>query len=95
MSLARLDGLPDAEAMEVGLCSEMLASAGYNGCSATLYLKFRQDVVYRYEAVPLAVFAALLTAERPGTIFNRRIRENFHYDIDERPRRPYAGGAHP
>ncbi len=58
--------------------SSLLAAAAYS-TEETLALQFRSGAVYRYFAVPSAVFQNLIAATSKGTYCNRHIRNNFHY----------------
>jgi len=67
---------PDARRMPVE--SSVLASIGYT-IDATLEIEFRTGAIYRYVAVPEAVFHGLIAAESKGAYFNRHVRTHFHY----------------
>jgi hypothetical protein len=58
--------------------SSLLASIAYSA-NATLELEFRSGALYRYFAVPHAVFEQLLHADSKGAYFNRNIRNRFPY----------------
>jgi hypothetical protein len=58
--------------------SSLLSSVGYS-TDATLELEFRSGAIYRYFAVPPAVFENLITAESKGVYFNRHVRDRFSY----------------
>lgn len=58
--------------------SSLLSSVGYS-IDAALDLELRSGAVYRYFAVPQAVFDGLITAESKGIYFNRNIRNRFRY----------------
>lgn len=58
--------------------SSVLASIGYSS-DATLELEFRSGAIYRYFAVPPALFQALIGSESKGTFFNRNVRSHFRY----------------
>lgn len=60
------------------LDSSLLAAAAYS-TDETLELQFRSGAVYRYFAIPPAVFHNLIVATSKGTYFNRNIRNNFCY----------------
>ena len=49
---------------------------GYS-IEATLELEFRSGAIYRYFAVPQAVFQELIAAESKGAYFNRHVRNRF------------------
>ena len=66
------------EFLRTAVESSVLTSVAY-GTDQTLQLEFRSGAVYRYFAVPLTVFRALLTAESKGAYFNRSIRNRFRY----------------
>lgn len=58
--------------------SSVLSSVGYS-TDATLDLEFRSGAIYRYFAVPPAVFEDLIAAESKGVYFNRYVRDRFRY----------------
>jgi hypothetical protein len=58
--------------------SSLLSSIGYS-IEATLELEFRSGAIYRYFAVPQAVFQDLIAAESKGAYFNRHVRNRFRY----------------
>jgi hypothetical protein len=64
--------LPDRTAV----VSSLLSSMGYS-IEATLELEFRSGAIYRYFAVPQAVFQDLIAAESKGAYFNRHVRNRF------------------
>lgn len=64
--------LPDRTAV----VSSLLSSIGYS-IEATLELEFRSGAIYRYFAVPQAVFQDLIAAESKGAYFNRHVRNRF------------------
>ena len=66
--------LPDRTAV----VSSLLSSIGYS-IEATLELEFRSGAIYRYFAVPQAVFQDLIAAESKGAYFNRHVRNRFRY----------------
>jgi len=65
--------------------SSLLASAGYDAGESVLQLEFRDGAIYRYFAVPAAVYDDLLAADSKGSYFNKQIRGRFLY-ILRRPR---------
>ncbi len=64
--------------LSTALDSSLLAAAAFSN-DETLELQFRSGAVYRYFAVPPAVFQNLIAATSKGTYFNRNIRNNFRY----------------
>jgi KTSC domain len=58
--------------------SSLLRSIAYS-TDTTLELEFRNGAIYRYFAVPQAVFKALVAAESKGVFFNRNVRNRFRY----------------
>ena len=66
------------KAARTDIQSSLLASAAYS-IDATLDLQFRNGAIYRYFAVPRAVFDALIAAESKGAYFNHAIRNHFDY----------------
>jgi hypothetical protein len=57
--------------------SSVIRSVGYERETATLEVEFHTDKVYRYFAVPNAVFEGLINAESVGAFFNQRVRNRF------------------
>ena len=57
--------------------SSVIRSVGYERATATLEIEFQSEKVYRYFAVPHAVFDGLITAESVGAFFNERIRDRY------------------
>jgi hypothetical protein len=70
--VSQLDTVPTA------VESSLLSAIGYS-INATLDLEFRNGAIYRYFAVPQAVFEELIAAESKGAYFNRSIRNHFPY----------------
>ncbi len=66
------------ECERIAVQSSLLSSVTY-ALDATLQLQFRKGAIYRYFAVPPAVFEALLAADSKGAYFNRHIRDRFPY----------------
>lgn len=62
----------------MSVVSSMLASVAYS-IDATLDLEFHSGAIYRYFAVPEAVFQGLIVAESKGAYFNRNLRNRFPY----------------
>ena len=62
----------------IAVQSSLLASVGYS-IDATLDLQFRSGAIYRYFAVPHAVFEDLIAAQSKGGYFNRNVRTRFRY----------------
>jgi hypothetical protein len=58
--------------------SSVLSSVSYS-IDATLDVEFRRGAIYRYFAVPQAVFDGLIAAESKGAYFNRNLRTRFRY----------------
>ena len=58
--------------------SSLLTAVAYS-TDATLELQFRRGAIYRYFAVPPAVFQGLISAESKGLYFNRYVRDRFRY----------------
>ena len=58
--------------------SSVLSSVRYS-LDATLDLEFRTGAIYRYFAVPQAVFEGLIAADSKGVYFNRKVRDRFRY----------------
>ena len=60
------------------VASSLLSSIGYS-TEAMLELEFRSGAIYRYFAVPHALFQQLIAAESKGAYFNRHVRNRFRY----------------
>jgi hypothetical protein len=60
----------------ISVQSSLLASIGYS-IHATLDVELRSGALYRYFAVPRAVFDGLMAAESKGAYFNFNIRNRF------------------
>jgi hypothetical protein len=58
--------------------SPLLTAVAYSN-DAILELPFRRGAIYRYFAVPPAVFQGLISAESKGLYFNRYVRDHFRY----------------
>ena len=69
----------------IAVDSSLLASAAYDADESVLQLEFRDGAIYRYFAVPPAVYHDLLAADSKGSYFNKQIRGRFLY-ILRRPR---------
>jgi hypothetical protein len=67
--------------------STSIAGIGYHARLQVLEIAFRSGAVYRYVAVPPAVFEALMKAESKGRYFTQYIRNRFafHRMEDIRP----------
>ena len=70
--------MTDSKCLYTVVESSLLAAAAYT-TDQILQLQFRSGALYRYFAVPSAVFQALIAAESKGAYFNRNIRNRFHY----------------
>jgi hypothetical protein len=57
--------------------SSVIRSVGYDRATATLEIEFHTDKVYRYFAVPRAVYEGLIGAESVGAFFNEKIRDRY------------------
>jgi hypothetical protein len=73
------------QAGPVAVDSSLLASVTYDGSESFLQLEFRDGAIYRYFAVPFAVYDDLLAADSKGSYFNRRIRGRFRHLLLRRP----------
>jgi len=58
----------------VAVESSSVASVGFDGALAVLELEFRNGSVYRYFAVPAAVYEGLMDAASKGVYVNRFVR---------------------
>lgn len=68
-----------APCLYTALDSSVLAAAAYATTDGILQLEFRSRTVYRYFAVPPAIFQDLIAAPSKGTYFNQNIRNRFRY----------------
>jgi hypothetical protein len=66
------------QAGRIRVQSSLLSAIAYS-IDATLELEFRSGAIYRYFAIPHAVFEAFIAAESKGAYFNRSIRNRFRY----------------
>jgi hypothetical protein len=66
------------EDRRTAVVSSLLSSIRYS-IDATLELEFRSGAIYRYFAVPQAVFQGLIAAESKGAYFNRHVRNRFRH----------------
>jgi KTSC domain-containing protein len=57
--------------------SSVIRKVRYDRATATLEIEFHSDKVYRYFAVPHAIYAGLIGAESVGAYFNEKIRERY------------------
>jgi hypothetical protein len=57
--------------------SRAIRKVGYDRATATLEIEFHTDKVYRYFAVPHAVYEGLISAESVGAYFNEKIRDRY------------------
>ena len=57
--------------------SSVIRSVGYERETATLEIEFNSDKVYRYFAVPHAVYEGLVSAESVGAYFNEKVRDRY------------------
>lgn len=73
------DGYPQRMDLQSLDRSEALASAGYDSASRTLRLRFRHGGLYDYLDVPPEVFALLLRAEHPWSIWQEHITSSYDY----------------
>jgi len=67
------------ETVPVPVDSTLLASVNYDVGESILQLAFRDGAIYRYFAVPAAIYNDLLAADSKGVYFNRKIRNCFPY----------------
>ena len=65
--------------------SSLLAGAAYDLSESVLQLEFRDGAIYRYFAVPAAVYDDLLAADSKGSYFNKQIRGRFRHILLRRP----------
>ena len=57
--------------------SSVIRSVGYERATATLEIEFHSDKVYRYFAVPHAVYQGLVGAPSVGAYFNEKVRDRY------------------
>jgi len=62
----------------IAVVSSLLSSMRYS-IDATLELEFRSGAIYRYFAVPHAIFQGLIAAASKGAYFNHHVRSRFRY----------------
>ena len=60
--------------------SSNLKGVFYKGKTNELFVKFKNDSVYRYEDVPKSVYEELLNAESKGKFFAQNVKTVFHYE---------------
>ena len=59
--------------------SSSLASVGYDAVAKVLEIEFRRGAVYRYLAVPEAIFRKFMSAESKGRYFSQHIRGRYDF----------------
>ncbi len=67
--------------------SRAIARAAYDEDGATLDIWYVGGDRYRYFGVSAETFEALLSAPSAGEYVNRRIKEEYRFEIEERRRR--------
>ena len=67
--------------------SSAISSIAYADEGGILEAVFRSGDVYRFSAVPAAVWTDLMRAESKGAFFNRRIRDRYPYQLVKPSRR--------
>jgi DnaJ-class molecular chaperone len=82
-------GFPDETAFEFFVRSSNIISAGYNGNTRKMYLKFHDNSVYEYLDVPPELFQEFMQAVSHGKFAHRQIYPNRKYRRCEEPNRPY------
>ncbi len=82
-------GFPDETAFEFFVRSSNIVSAGYNGNTRKMYLKFHDNSVYEYLDVPPELFQEFMQAASHGKFAHRQIYPNRKYRRCEEPNRPY------
>ncbi len=60
-----------------GVTSSVIRAIGYDSATAELEIEFRSGDVYRYDTVPPSVHRELMSAESPGTYFNRHVSDRY------------------
>ena len=66
--------------------STSIAGIGYHPRLQVLEIEFRSGAVYRYLAVPPAVYEALMKAESKGRYFAQHVRSQFTFHRMKEPR---------
>jgi hypothetical protein len=74
-----------SQARPIAVSSSLLASVSYDAGQSVLQLELCDGAIYRYFAVPPAIYEGLLAAESKGSYFNREIRDCFRYALVRRP----------
>jgi hypothetical protein len=64
--------------------SSAIRSVGYERETAMLEVEFTSDRVYRYFAVPKAVYDGLMEAESVGAYFNEFVRDRYPEELVSR-----------
>lgn len=59
--------------------SRSITSFGYHAGARVLEIEFRHGALYRYLAVPQALFEGLQKAESKGRYFSQKIRDHFEF----------------
>jgi hypothetical protein len=59
--------------------SSVIAAAGYDPESRTLYIVFNTGRVYEYQDVPPEMYDGLMAAESKGKFLNQQIIDNYAY----------------
>ncbi|WP_373062478.1 KTSC domain-containing protein [Gemmatimonas sp.] len=78
------DGFPDASVLEIFVKPSSIISVGYNSATADLFVKFVGHRVYRYIAVPLSVFEALLMASSAAVFVGEQIDRRYECEVLKR-----------
>lgn len=60
--------------------SSQIDSIGYDEETHILYIKFKNETVYRYFDVDPETYHVLLAAESPGSYFSRNVRTIYTYE---------------
>ena len=64
--------------------SSHIVAVRYDGLPQALYVRFRDDVVYRYDPVMPATFYGMLNAPSIGQFFHHYIKGSYHCALVEK-----------
>jgi hypothetical protein len=67
------------QGIRIDVESSSLASVGYDDLLAMFEIEFRHGGVYRYFAVPAAVYDALMQSASKGAFVSRRVRDVYPF----------------
>jgi hypothetical protein len=64
--------------------SSMIKSVGYSKSNQSMDVQFKNGTIYRFEAVPPAIYEGLVNAESQGKFFGKNVKGYFRYFIVEK-----------